>query len=140
MMRLTRRAGFTMFELTIVLVIIAIMSSISVPYYMNYIRRGKKMEAYATMDSIVAGARVYFLKNRTYTGGTFVKWLAQDDVDHAKYFTFALSDLDGEGFVVTATEEDTWAPDGATITWTQTGADAGQHSPGTGEFTESDCW
>ena len=126
-----------MFELTIVLVIITIMSGIAVPYYMSYMREGKKTEAYAVMDAIVAGGRVYFLKNRTYVGGTFPKWLAQDDVDNANYFTFALSDLDAEGFVVTATADGEWAPDNARIIWTQVDGDAGQHNPGHGDFTEA---
>ncbi len=134
--RMNRR-GFTMFELTIVLVIITIMSGIAVPYYMSYIRSGKKTEAYAVIDAVVAGGRIYFLKSRTYENGTFAKWLAQDDVDNADYFTFELSSMDAEGFVVTATERGDWAPANAKIIWTQEGADAGQRYPGNGEFTES---
>lgn len=138
MMRLLRnQKGFTLVELMVVVIIVLVLAGIAVPVYIHYIMEGKKSEAYATIDSVVSGALVYFQKNDTYVGGTFTKFLAQDDVDNATYFTYALSDLAATGFTVTATVSGTWGPAGATITWTHTGASSADGDAGSGSFGET---
>lgn len=137
-MRLMRnQKGFTLVELMVVVIIVLVLAGIAVPVYMHYIQESKKSEAYATIDSIVSGALVYFQKNNTYVGGTMANFMAADDVGNATYFGYVLGDLAATGFTVTATEAGTWAPDGATIVWTQTGASAQSGDAGTGSFSES---
>ena len=137
-MRLLRnQKGFTLVELMVVVIIVLVLAGIAVPVYIHYIMEGKKSEAYATIDSTISGALVYFQKNDTYVGGTLTKFLAQDDVDNATYFTYALSDLLATGFTVTATVSGTWGPAGATIVWTHTGASSANGDAGNGAFTES---
>ncbi len=137
-MRLMRnQKGFTLVELMVVVIIVLVLAGIAVPVYMHYIQESKKSEAYATIDSIVSGALVYFQKNNTYVGGTLANFMAADDTGNAVYFTYALSDLAAGGITVTATEAGTWAPDGATIVWTQTGAAAQSGDAGTGSFSET---
>lgn len=131
------RKGFTLIELMVVVIIVAILAGISVPLYQKYVQEGKKAEAYAVLDSAVAGAKVYFHRNRTYVGGTLTAWRAQDDVDNADYFTYSISNLTATGFTATATLTGGWGPAGATITWTQTGASAANGSPGSGAFAEN---
>ncbi len=137
-MRLMRnQKGFTLVELMVVVIIVLVLAGIAVPVYMHYIQESKKSEAYATIDSVVSGALVYFQKNNTYVGGTLANFMAADDTGNAQYFTYALDDLAATGFTVVATETGSWAPDGATITWTQTGADATNGDAGTGSFSET---
>jgi len=131
--------GFTLLELMVVVIIVMVLAGIAVPVYMHYVREAKKSEAYAVIDAAVAGAKVYFQRNETFENGTFTLWLAQDDVDNAEYFTYAISDDDANGFTITATESGDWAPAGATITWTQEDASAQDGNAGTGEFDE-DGW
>jgi len=137
MSMLRNRKGFTLVELMVVVIIVLVLAGIAVPVYIHYIQEGKKSEAYAVIDSVVSGALVYFQKNDSYTGGDFDVWLADDDVDNAVYFTYAISDADDAGFVVTASVAGGWAPDDAEIVWTQTGASAADGDAGTGAFTES---
>ncbi|MBD3368114.1 MAG: prepilin-type N-terminal cleavage/methylation domain-containing protein [Candidatus Eisenbacteria bacterium] len=129
--------GFTLVELMVVVIIVLVLAGIAVPVYMHYIQEGKKSEAYAVIDSVTSGALVYFQKNNTYAGADFDDFLAQDDVDNATYFSYALSDQDANGFTVTATVNGTWGPEGATIVWTQAGANAQNGDAGTGSFSES---
>ncbi|MFH1689689.1 MAG: prepilin-type N-terminal cleavage/methylation domain-containing protein [Candidatus Eisenbacteria bacterium] len=140
MSMLRNRKGFTLVELMVVVIIVLVLAGIAVPVYIHYIQEGKKSEAYAVIDSIVSGALVYFQKHNTYEDGTIALWLAADDVANARYFTYAISDEDGVGFVATATAVAAEGlPDGATIVWTHEGADASAGSAGSGEFTE-DGW
>jgi len=131
------RKGFTLVELMVVVIIVLVLAGIAVPVYMHYIQEGKKSEAYAVIDSVKSGALVYFQKNNTYASTDFDDFLAQDDVDNATYFGYGLSDQDANGFTVTATVNGSWGPEGATIVYTHTGADASAGDAGTGSFSES---
>ena len=137
MSMLRNRKGFTLVELMVVVIIVLVLAGIAVPVYIHYIQEGKKSEAYAVIDSVVSGALVYFQKNDSYSGGTFDNWLAADDVGNAVYFTYAISDADDDGFVVTATVTGGWGPTGAEVVWTQSGASAADGDAGTGVFSES---
>ncbi|MBN2566140.1 MAG: prepilin-type N-terminal cleavage/methylation domain-containing protein [Candidatus Eisenbacteria bacterium] len=137
MSMLRNSKGFTLIELMVVVIIVLVLAGIAVPVYIHYIQEGKKSEAYAVIDSIVSGALVYFQKNDTYTGGTITLFLAQDDVDNAQYFTYALSGQSDTGFTVTAAVSGTWGPAAGRVVWTQTGASAATGDAGTGSFSES---
>jgi prepilin-type N-terminal cleavage/methylation domain-containing protein len=140
MSRFRNHKGFTLIELMVVVIIVLVLAGIAVPVYIHYIQEGKKSEAYAVIDSAVSGALTYYQKHSDYTGGTFALWLAQDDVDNARYFTYTIPTADLDGFTIVATVDNTaenWGPAGATVTWTQSGANAAGGSAGTGVFSES---
>jgi prepilin-type N-terminal cleavage/methylation domain-containing protein len=137
MFKLRNQKGFTLMELMVVVIIVMVLAGIGVPVYMNYIKEGKKTEAYAIIDAINSGAKVYFQKNGTYAGGSLDKFLATEDVGNAQYFTYSLSNLAATGYMAKATENGTWAPAGAYIEWTQTGAVGANGDPGTGSFAET---
>ena len=137
MFKLKNQKGFTLMELMVVVIIVMVLAGIGVPVYMNYIKEGKKSESYAVMDAITSGSKVYFQKNGTYVGGTVDRFLATEDVGNAQYFTYALSNLAAAGYRTRATESGTWAPAGARIDWTQSGANGANGDPGTGTFSET---
>jgi type IV pilus assembly protein PilE len=137
MFKLKNRKGFTLMELMVVVVIVMVLAGIGVPVYMNYIKEGKKSEAYAIIDAVNAGAKVYFQRNGTYVGGTTANFLAADDIGNAQYFTYALSGQAATGYVVTATEAGSWAPNNAKVIYTVSGAVAANGDAGTGVFTET---
>jgi prepilin-type N-terminal cleavage/methylation domain-containing protein len=137
MRHMRNQKGFTLVELMVVVIIVLVLAGIAVPVYMHYIQESKKSEAYATIDAIVSGGLVYFQKNNTFVGGTLANFMAADDVGNATYFGYALSTLSATGFTAVATEAGTWAPSGATITWTHTGATAASGDAGSGSFSEA---
>jgi type IV pilus assembly protein PilE len=68
--KLMRRAnrGFTLIEVMIVVVVVAILTSIAVPSYTQHVRRAAVEEATAALSSARITFEQYFLDNRTYGG------------------------------------------------------------------------
>lgn len=101
-MQRSTRNGFTLIEVLITIVIVAILSTIAMPSYRDYVRRSQATEA--TAELAVARARMeqYFQDNRNYgpTAGT----ACGPSAPTSKYFTFACATSNsGANFVLTAT-------------------------------------
>ncbi|HYL19479.1 MAG TPA: type IV pilin protein [Burkholderiales bacterium] len=62
--------GFTLVELMIVIAIIAILTSIAVPAYRNYVIRAKIAEAASSLAATRVKMEQYFQDNRVYSAGT----------------------------------------------------------------------
>ncbi len=60
------KRGFTLLEVVMVSIIIAILISIAVPTYMNTMERTRGREAVATLQAIHAAERVYSAQRRIY--------------------------------------------------------------------------
>lgn len=78
------KRGFTLIELMIVVAIIGILSSVALPAYNDYVRRGKVQEATTTLAANRVRLEQYFQDNRTYVGATL-------STGGTKYFTYAFT-------------------------------------------------
>lgn len=62
----THQNGFTLLELMVVFAIIAILATIGIPAYSDYVKRGKVAEATSTLADLRIRTEQYFQDNRTY--------------------------------------------------------------------------
>jgi type IV pilus assembly protein PilE len=88
-----RQRGFTIIELMIVVVVIAVLSAIALPSYTDYITRSKFAEAYAHLADLRVKMEQYYLDNRRYSttvaGGTCgIPGGNAPTAQGAKYFDF----------------------------------------------------
>lgn len=60
--------GFTLIEVMIVVVIVAILASVALPAYSDYVRKSKLPEATSALATMRVKAEQYFADNRTYAG------------------------------------------------------------------------
>ena len=63
-----RAPGFTLLELMIVVVIVAVLAGIALPNYSDYVKRGKIMEAITGLSDFRQRYEQYFLDARSYVG------------------------------------------------------------------------
>jgi type IV pilus assembly protein PilE len=94
--------GFTLIELMIVVVIVAILAAIGIPSYQDYIRRGRIAEAVSALSDIRVKMEQFFQDNRTYAGSCVAGTVAPAPTATANW-TFACSGQSTTGYLVTAT-------------------------------------
>lgn len=59
--------GFSLIELAIVMVVIAILSAIALPSYRKYVLRGNRTTAIQALQDVASREESYFFSNSTYT-------------------------------------------------------------------------
>jgi len=75
--------GFTLIEVMIVVAIVAILATIAIPSYQDYILRGKLVDATTMLRAKRTDLERYFQDNRTYVGYVCA------DTTTSKYFDFS---------------------------------------------------
>ena len=89
-----RASGFTLIELMVVVAIAAILASIALPSYTDYVRRGKVPDATSGLSQGRINMEQWFQDNRTYVGATCPS--------NTQNFTFACAPT-ATTFTITAT-------------------------------------
>jgi len=59
-------AGFTLIELMIAMVLVAILMSVAIPSYQSYVRRGQLSEAFSTLADVRVKMEQYYQDNKFY--------------------------------------------------------------------------
>lgn len=96
--------GFTLIELIIAVLVVAILAAIAVPPYRDHIRRGKIVEATTGLADLRVKLEQYFQDQRTYVGACAAGTVAPlPSPSGSRYFTFACPTLTATTYTVTAT-------------------------------------
>jgi type IV pilus assembly protein PilE len=106
--------GFTLIEVMIVVAIVAILASVALPSYFDYVRRGQLPEAQAALSDFRVKMEQYYQDNRNYgTNGANCadvsppSWATSTPTltyGAAQFFTYGCALTNGDqGYTITAT-------------------------------------
>ena len=107
-----RQGGFNLVELMVTLIIIAILTMVAYPSFMQSVRKGKRSDAHTAMTRVAGNLERFFSTNGTYTTDTSVLGLSMngDDAtsDQGHYIVTVAAGATGIGssYVVNATAKD----------------------------------
>jgi prepilin-type N-terminal cleavage/methylation domain-containing protein len=106
------RAGFTLVELAVVIVIIGVLAAFGVPRFLKSVERSKAAEAFNYLSAVRDSQERYEAQN-----GTYADDVTKLDISFPapKYFTVGTPAAGGSGHI-----EDSW-----TLTLTRTGSSSG---------------
>jgi type IV pilus assembly protein PilE len=109
---MTQSKGFTLIELMIVLVVVAILAAVAYPSYRESVKRGNRRAAQSVMMEIVNREHQFFIANRVYADTATLNYTLPPEVSN--HYTHAIT-LDAgppPGFTVTFTAINQQVSDG----------------------------
>jgi type IV pilus assembly protein PilE len=104
--------GFTLIELVVVIVIVGILASIAIPSYREYVVRGNRRAAQASMMEIATRQQQYFVANRSYATKAQLGYTLPPEVTGNYTFDIALAAGPPPTFTVNFTAVGAQAGDG----------------------------
>ena len=131
-------AGFTLLELMIVVVVLAILAAVALPSYRDYILRSQLSEATTNLADVATKLEQFFQDNRTYAGGCAAGTVAPLPTT-AKYFDFTCPTLTGTQYIVRATGKAGQSTAGFTFEINQLAARSTTAVPA-GWTASATCW
>jgi type IV pilus assembly protein PilE len=122
------RKGFTLVELLIVVIVVAILATFAIPQYLKAVERAKEGKAKHAMSLIASGQKMYRAENDAYTavaaGGhdaALGSYVELADVDADSDWSYATASAAADTFTITATRAAGGPNAGETIALDQDG-------------------
>lgn len=137
---LSPHRGFSLIELMVTLAIIAILASIALPSYSEYITRSRLVDAHTRLGDLRIQMEKYFQDNRTYLAGAAcgidAGQLANANADPARSFDFTCPAPTATTYQLVATGRAAKNMGGFVFDVDQSGNKTSQ-GPG---WTPANCW
>jgi len=97
--------GFTLIEIVITAVVIAILSAIMIPQYVKFVEKGRGEEAKLMLKSIRAAEKIYKADNNTYTTNlnNLQSHIGAPNSNPNRSFNYSITSADSISFTSRAT-------------------------------------
>ncbi len=101
-----QRIGFTLTELLIVVIIIAILATLALPMLVKTLEKAKVGEAISNLNLIRTGEKIYFLEYSHFSND--IGYLNIEDPNNAssRYFDYSIQSADSSDFTARAQRGD----------------------------------
>ena len=132
----TKNRGVTLIELVVVVAILALLASIAVPSYRQYVLRSNRAEAKSALLTLAAAQEKFCLQNNPYTDELTdapPSGLGLASTTQSGLYTIEVDAADDEGFTATATATGTQTQDSRC-------AEFGIDQAGARTAPSADCW
>jgi type IV pilus assembly protein PilE len=137
-----KQKGFTLLEVMIALVVVAILAAVALPSYSNYVKRGKIQEATTNLSTMRTKLEQYYQDNRRYDGACAAGTVAPLPANQ-KYFTITCGGFGAspsQTYTVTATGNDDMAGFVYTINQANVRQTTSVPDPSWASATPVNCW
>ncbi len=132
-----RICGFSLIELLVAVAIVAILASIAIPGYRDYVTRGKLAEAYTNLASQRVKMEQFYQDTRTYNNACQPNTVAPKPTDTVNFqYTCAIAD---QTYTITATGQASGGLNGFRFTVDQSNNRATPAVP-SGWTSSANCW
>jgi len=132
-----RQAGFTLLELMIVVIIIAILSAVAVPSYRNYAVKTHRTDAQRVLMDLAGRQERYFYSHNTYTDT--LADLSGTTTMAGQYYAISIPSASSTDYTVTATAIGTQQKDDALCQSLSLDRSGGRTSTGSSD-NDPKCW
>ena len=102
MKKLTHFKGFTLLELLIVVVILAILAGLALPQYLRTVARARESEGWTNLASVRSAELRYYAEYSAYTSNVATLDITVDTVSPTRLFTYT-TPIAGGGATFTGT-------------------------------------
>lgn len=130
-----RAAGFSLIELVIVMVVMAVLFAIAVPAYDSFVMKSRRAEARELLSSIAQAEGRYYANHAKFAT-TLDALGIHDDASLNAYYTVAI-DENGRGYKLSATPQGAQQTD---VCGTLVLDDAGTRKVENASIDAADCW
>ena len=95
--------GFTLIELMIAVVVVAILAAVAFPSFMDSIRKGRRSEAFSALSSIQQAQERWRANNAAYTADLAASALNIPATTAGGYYTLTVGNVSATGYRAVAT-------------------------------------
>lgn len=95
-----KNKGFSLVELMVVIAIVAILATVAVPLYSNYIQKNNRRDATSALMTASLAEDNFFIKNDRYSDNLSEVYRTTTDEN---LYTLSISNVTDDGYTLTAT-------------------------------------
>lgn len=130
-----RNAGFTLIELMIVLVIVAILAAVAVPAYQNQVQKTRRADAVQALEYAASRQEQHYFQNNVYSSQ--ISEIGGNESPEGFYSLSVSTTNSDQSYTITATPQGVQADDTTCGSYSIT--ETGQRSV-TGSGGKDRCW